>query len=52
MSVCFSVEGMSVDIEKMGSLEFTLKGQDGAEISVYTLALLLIYIDDDGDDDR
>ena len=43
---------MSVDIEKMGSLEFTLKGQNGAEISVYTLALLLIYIDDDGDDDR
>lgn len=42
---------MRVDIEKMGSLEFTLKGQNGTEI-VYTLVLLLIYIDDDGDDDR
>lgn len=43
---------MRVDIEKMGSLEFTLKGQNGTEISVYTLVLLLIYIDDDGANDR
>lgn len=43
---------MRLDVEKKGNQEFTLKGQNGTEISVYTLVLLIIYIGEDDDVDR